>query len=82
MIVKQVVSIDGNARAPLNLISKDFPVSSTCIWDFCFVGMFRASVKDRLRNSNRPLVSVSSLGPACKPRARSSIVRQCFPLKG
>lgn len=33
------------------------------IFDFCFVSMFRASKKDRLHNSNRPLVSVLHSGP-------------------
>jgi len=73
----------GRVGRPLNLDSKDFPIVSTALWDS---GSFdcecsRLSVKDRLRDSNRPLMSAWALWPACKPGARASIVSQRLPLK-
>ena len=65
---------------PLNLTSKDFPVVSTVAGvlvrstaDVC------SSEKDRLRHSNRPLMSAMHSGPrvsrALAPRSLGSVFR-------
>ena len=65
---------------PLKLISKDFPVVSTAggVLVRSPAGI-RLSEKDRLRDSNRPLVSALHSGPrvsrALAPRSLGSVFR-------
>jgi hypothetical protein len=68
----------GVVARPLNFTSKDFPVWSTVFSDFCFFRL-SAEQKDRLRDSNRPLVSAQHSGPrvsrAPAPRSLASVFR-------
>jgi len=70
----------GASVRPLNFTSKDFPVVSTVSGVLVrSTAEVRSSEKDRLRDSNRPLVSARHSGPrvsrALAPRSLGSVFR-------
>jgi hypothetical protein len=70
----------GASGRPLNFTSKDFPVVSTVSGVLVrSTAEVRSSEKDRLRDSNRPLVSARHSGPrvsrALAPRSLGSVFR-------
>jgi hypothetical protein len=75
----------GGVPRPLNEHSKDSPVVSTVLWALVLSPAdVRASRKDRLRHSNRPLLSAMHSGPrvsrALAPRSLDSVFRSFVDL--